>query len=320
MIHRIVTLLMAACLGYAARVSALQFNENVETLEITASGVRVLPLPEYVPVDVSLATAPAGTRAQVEIDRGPEPERVRVRAKVPQDGVPLRETIAVADPARHFAWALRRVLAMEGIDVSASTPRAANRSPQPESLSLLWTHRSPPLAEILKPMLKVSQNLYAETVARVLGDSSFAAGKRAVEETLTTMGIEPGTYVYADGSGLSRYNLVSAGALTRLLVFMSRHPSFSAFYDALPVAGVDGTLARRLGARGNVHAKTGSIANVRSLSGYVRAADGERLAFSMIANNFLGGSDAADRLQDSALVALAAFSRGSTSEKSSPSR
>jgi D-alanyl-D-alanine carboxypeptidase/D-alanyl-D-alanine-endopeptidase (penicillin-binding protein 4) len=100
----------------------------------------------------------------------------------------------------------------------------------------------------------------------------------------------------------------------RLLRVMSRRPEFDAFYQALPIAGVDGTIRSRMRgtrAEDNARAKTGYIANARALSGYVTTLDGEMLAFSMIANNFDASVDAAEYLQDLAVERLANFTRGS---------
>jgi PBP4 family serine-type D-alanyl-D-alanine carboxypeptidase len=221
----------------------------------------------------------------------------------------------VRSPAQYYLRALRHALEAEGIRVSGEDQVVRNANVS--AFRPLWTHLSPPLSEILKPLLKISQNLYAETLARALGvaaqkSGSFADGRQVVQQVLRGMAIEPGTYSYADGSGLSRLNLVSADILVRLLKFMQRHRYAEHFLDALPVAGVDGTLEERMkGTRAekNVRAKTGSIAHVRSLAGYVRTADGELLAFAMIANNFLVSTRAAEYVQDSALERLASFTR-----------
>ena len=224
--------------------------------------------------------------------------------------------MSVRFPADYYLEALKLVLGQEGIDVSHCSVKAV-RGWAPPSLRLLWSHSSPSLAEIVKPLLKVSQNLYAETLVRTLGlkfhdEGSFARGRDVVEGALRGMSIEKGTYFYADGSGLSRRNLITADLLVRLFQYMYRSPYFLQFYDSLPIAGVDGTISARMKstrAENNVHAKTGSIANVRSLSGYLRTADGEMLAFSMLANNFLVSSKMAEYVQDSVCARLAAFSR-----------
>jgi serine-type D-Ala-D-Ala carboxypeptidase/endopeptidase (penicillin-binding protein 4) len=211
---------------------------------------------------------------------------------------------------------LKYILAQEGIDVSNCEIRQM-RNYSPASSSLLWAHTSAPLSELLVPMMKMSLNLSAESFTRVLGlelrgEGTFPKGKEVVEEALGEMGLTKNAYAYADGSGLSRLNLISADALVRILTFMSKHPFFPAFYSALPIAGIDGTLESKMSrtrAANNVHAKTGSFANVAALSGYVQTADKEVLAFSILANNFLGSRDVVERLQERTLVRLAGFSR-----------
>jgi D-alanyl-D-alanine carboxypeptidase/D-alanyl-D-alanine-endopeptidase (penicillin-binding protein 4) len=135
-----------------------------------------------------------------------------------------------------------------------------------------------------------------------------------VQEVLDAWGIEPGSYVLVDGSGLSRYNYVTAEMLVRILRHLyadSRHRG--PFIEALPTGGVEGgTLARRFRgtrAAGNVHAKTGSIANVRALSGFVETVDGEPLVFSVIANNFTQPQATIDAATDLAIERLANFTR-----------
>jgi D-alanyl-D-alanine carboxypeptidase/D-alanyl-D-alanine-endopeptidase (penicillin-binding protein 4) len=135
-----------------------------------------------------------------------------------------------------------------------------------------------------------------------------------VQDVLASWGIEPGSYVLVDGSGLSRYNYLTADTLVRILshIYMDPHHR-GPFIDALPTGGVEGsTLARRfVGTRaaGNVHAKTGSIANVRALSGFVQTADGEPVVFSIIANNFTQPPAVIDATIDLAVERLANFAR-----------
>ena len=146
----------------------------------------------------------------------------------------------------------------------------------------------------------------------ISGEGTFAKGKEIVEETLEQMGVAKGSYSYADASGLSRLNLASAAILVQILAHMYGHKYFDSFYNALPVAGVDGTLENRLKgtrAQNNLRAKTGTIANVSAISGYLRSADGEMMAFSMIANNFLANRKEAEQLQNRAIERLAGFSR-----------
>ena len=178
---------------------------------------------------------------------------------------------------------------------------------------------SQPLSEILRRMLKPSQNLYAQLLllqvgtARlskstapgnvagtnpplgvseglVAGDTAEDAGVRELGLFLRQAGVQPGTVQLEEGSGLSRHDLVTPAATVQLLQFMSRHRHADVFRQALPVAGVDGTLRSRMKntpAAGNARAKTGTLSGVNSLSGYVTSAAGERLAFALFLNNYL---------------------------------
>jgi D-alanyl-D-alanine carboxypeptidase/D-alanyl-D-alanine-endopeptidase (penicillin-binding protein 4) len=165
--------------------------------------------------------------------------------------------------------------------------------------------------------MKISQNLYAETVMRALslspGPATMEASAKAVEETLSRWGVAPRTYIVADGSGLSRNNYVSASMIVGILRGMSRDPKLhEPFLATLPIAGEDGTLSGRMKgtrAAGNVKAKTGTIANVRSLSGYLTTAAGERVVFSMIANNFTTPSSVVDAAVEGALERVIAAPR-----------
>jgi D-alanyl-D-alanine carboxypeptidase/D-alanyl-D-alanine-endopeptidase (penicillin-binding protein 4) len=309
--------------SYSAPASALQFNENIAAIEIRPgrrmdrpASVKTLPLENYPVVDAIVETAPANSRPQIEIKRGSQKDSLEIRGSVPLRGATVIRMVPVQSPVRYYLQALRLTLAAEGIDTKKCMIKET-RGIATSSMSLLWTHTSPPLDEILSPLLKISQNLYAETLVRTLGaelrsDGSFTAGKEVLEDVLGSIGIEKDTYSYADGSGLSRLNLASADLLVGILSSMYHHSSFAHFYNAMPVAGSDGTLELRMKgtkAENNVHAKTGSIANVCSISGYVHTADGEILAFSLIANNFIAPKDTTESAQDKALELLADFSR-----------
>jgi D-alanyl-D-alanine carboxypeptidase/D-alanyl-D-alanine-endopeptidase (penicillin-binding protein 4) len=186
-----------------------------------------------------------------------------------------------------------------------------------ENRSLVTT-QSPPLREIATVLMKVSQNQYAETFLKAAGAASGGlgttnAGRRAAAETFTGWGIPTDGYVMSDGSGLSRYNYIAPATITTILAKMHADPRHrEAFLATLPVAGKDGTIStrmRRSRAEGNAVAKTGSIANVRSLSGYVKARNGETLVFSILANDFVIPAATVNWIADLAVEILANFSR-----------
>jgi D-alanyl-D-alanine carboxypeptidase/D-alanyl-D-alanine-endopeptidase (penicillin-binding protein 4) len=183
---------------------------------------------------------------------------------------------------------------------------------------LLVTTQSPPLREIATVLMKVSQNLYAETLLKAVGAKAgglgtWESGRRATRALLTEWGVPPDAFVMSDGSGLSRYNYVTARMLTTILERLHKDPRHrDAFVATLPIAGKDGTIAtrmRRSRAEGNAVAKTGSIANVRSLSGYVRTRDGETLVFSVLTNDFVIPSATVNWIADLGIEILANFTR-----------
>jgi D-alanyl-D-alanine carboxypeptidase/D-alanyl-D-alanine-endopeptidase (penicillin-binding protein 4) len=159
---------------------------------------------------------------------------------------------------------------------------------------------SPPLRDLARQVLKPSQNLYADLLLAHLGEKARDAdtppgrtseqlGSRQFEPFLAQAGVQRGEVFLDEGSGLSRESLATPNATVALLAFMSRHPCAEAFLEALPIAGVDGTLKNRMKntpAAGNVRAKTGSLRWASCLSGYVTSAAGERLAFCLMLNRY----------------------------------
>jgi len=212
--------------------------------------------------------------------------------------------------------ALRETLREAGIAVEGPA-MTFEEWPQPVPLTrmaLLFAHRSPPMSEILPKFLKPSQNQTGEILLRTLGrevrgQGTAAAGAVVVDSLLRARGVQTAQQLQiADGSGLSRYDLVTPEVLAGVLTFMTRSPYWNVWYDALPVAGQDGTLASRMRgtpAEGKVHAKTGTLNGVRSLSGYVTTAAGERLVFSTMVNNHMRSARDADRVIDAMVVRLA---------------
>jgi D-alanyl-D-alanine carboxypeptidase/D-alanyl-D-alanine-endopeptidase (penicillin-binding protein 4) len=227
--------------------------------------------------------------------------------------------VAVANPALYFAHALTLALIERGIAVRGiplEFQRSSLLAPQPRTA--IVESKSPPLREIATTMMKVSQNLYAETLLKAVGAvkgggaGTAEAGVAAAREVFAAWGIRPGSYVQVDGSGLSRYDFVTADMVITILEHLhgdARHRD--AFVATLPIAGKDGTISSRLKAtraEANAVAKTGSIANARALSGYVRTRDGETLAFSILANSFTIPAATVNYIADVAVETLANYS------------
>jgi D-alanyl-D-alanine carboxypeptidase/D-alanyl-D-alanine-endopeptidase (penicillin-binding protein 4) len=153
---------------------------------------------------------------------------------------------------------------------------------------------------------KVSQNLHAEMLLRLLGrekgtSGSIAGGLEVLRGFLAQADVRPEEYAFFDGSGLSRQNLVSPRATVRLLRYAAKQTWGTEYMESLPVAGVDGTLAARfktLPPTAMLRAKTGSLDHVNALSGYLTTAKGERLVFSIMGNNHTLTSKKANDLLD----------------------
>ncbi|HWL41107.1 MAG TPA: D-alanyl-D-alanine carboxypeptidase/D-alanyl-D-alanine-endopeptidase [Gemmatimonadaceae bacterium] len=216
------------------------------------------------------------------------------------------------DPARGYLEAYRDALLRKDIVVDGGV--ADSMAPVPFKLDTLFVYVSPPLRSILPVLMKPSQNQVAELVFKTLGLERGGLGTAdsaasVVGRQLLAWGVEPDGFRVADGSGLSRHNLLTPSTLVKVLDVMQRDTAFAVFYNSMPVGGIDGTLKSRMKgtpAEGNVRAKTGSIAAARALSGYVTTADGERLIFSVMANNWTTPTDTVLSVIDSIAAALAA--------------
>ena len=228
--------------------------------------------------------------------------------------IPLGDTavinVAYRDQRAAFLAALGEALKARGITVEGGAP-LDTLTPA----DTLFSVTSPTLGEILPVFEKPSQNQIGEILLKTLGlvvtgSGTADSGRRVVERQLAAWGADTAQFVIRDGSGLSRHNYVSPATLIRVLDAMRQSPHYQTFYNSLPIAGVDGTIERRMRgtpAEGNVRAKTGTIDKARSLSGYVTTADGELLLFSILCNNYTVPTSWPTRVQDSIAADLAAL-------------
>ena len=311
-----------------AGVDELLFNEGLATLRVRA-GARA---GDAATVETRPArTYPSITNLVTTVARGPDSTAGRAgrggRGGGPRvswyhdtttSGVIVHGQIAVGDsanititqhdPDNAYVAALTEALRDRGIAVdNRDFPNADAHTDS------LFTVLSVPLSEILPAIMKPSQNQIAEVFLRTIGlertgIGTADSGRRVVERQFADWKIQPDGFVVRDGSGLSRSDLISPEAVVGILDVMRRSPNFNLFYESMPIAGVDGTIRTRMKgtpAEGNVHAKTGTLSMVRSLSGYVRTADGRLLEFSTLCNNWTVAQADVDRVADAIAVSLA---------------
>lgn len=313
-------------LGYGSPVGALQYHEN--EVEVTVGpglepGSRAIistaPLGSGVLIDHDVTTVEAGGQTRVSVVRVPGRALLTVSGQIGAGERPRTLYAAVENPTQLFVNAFREALARKGIFVAGSALDIDTLRSKPDitQAEVLVTDQSEPLSVIVEPVLKWSRNGYAETLLWALSPigkpASEAAGLKVMREALTRLGVPPETYGAYDGSGLSRYDMVSAEALTTLLERTWSDPHYrERFRAALPVAATSGSLETRMKdtpAAGRVWAKTGSMFNIRSLSGYVVTAGGEPLVFSFLVNNYRVPSADVEAVMDKALALLASGSR-----------
>jgi len=217
------------------------------------------------------------------------------------------------DPGTGYLNAFNDALGRKQILVEAGVMDSI--LPTPFRMDTLFTYTSPPMRNIIQALMKPSQNQIAEILLKTIGLERGGMGtadsaRKIVAQQLLAWGVQPDGFIIRDGSGLSRHDLLTPETIVKVLDKMQADTAFSVFYNAMPIAGVDGTLKDRMKgtpAEGNVRAKTGSISAARSLSGYVTTADGERLIFSILSNNWSTPSSAVTGVADQIAAALASY-------------
>lgn len=304
--------------SYGAEVSALSWNDNSVELSLlpgerAGDPVRLLaaPFSDLVEVASSAATGPGGSIEELRLEKDAASGRFRLSGRMPP-GSRWSGRVAVNDPARFAALALRSTFAARGILVREGVETTS--APLPPAGRVLATHEGATVAEILRVVNKESANLQAELLLRLAGsklagDGGIERAREAVLGRLGGLGVPTTGFSLSDGCGLARSNLVTPAGLATLLVAMDRHVSGAAFRDSLPLAGRDGTLEKRLRgtpAEGRIAAKTGQLAQTYALAGYAATLAGDRLAFAILVNNHAGAPGEALAAIDAMAQALVA--------------
>lgn len=325
--------------GFAAPSSALSVRDNMVVLTVTPAtdsghpATLMLDPPDAFPHLVNtLTTSMPNTRSDINLYRAPGAATLYAFGHIAARAPPQTFNLALIDPAWYAGTLLREALTKHGVHIHGVL--RVRRWPERDEAEIskavvLAQVLSAPVMEILQRGLKQSQNLYLQNLLKIAGVkaqaraeqtgdtpagflSSEGWGARALKEHLERIGIPPGMVRLEEGTGLSRKDLSTPNAMVSLLSYLANQPYATKLQDALPVAGVDGTLQwrmRDMAASDNVHAKTGSMTNVRCLAGYVTTAAGERLAFSIMLNNFAHteGEVSPDQNLDAIVELLARF-------------
>jgi len=328
---------------YGAEVTPLTVNDNALDLFIKpgpAVGQPALittgPPDPLLTIVNKVTTSAKGTKRELSVHRGLGENTITITGSIAMEDS-YSGGIGISHPALLFVYLLRNSLAQKGVVITGKSRTTGETQPAlitgvPISgtngsaapfQNEIATLQSPPFSMIASKTLKPSQNLYTELILRTLGKvtpppattsslgkTSEELGLEAVRSFLKTVGIRPEALVLDDGSGLSRSDMVTAEASVQLLTFMSKHRYASVFRDALPIAGVDGTLRNRMKgtpAENNVRAKTGSLSSAASLGGYMTTAAGEKLAFSIMVNNYPRDFEPRIACIDPIAVLLASF-------------
>ncbi len=284
---------------YAARVSALSFNDNCVDVYIGPGAVvgaraalRWEPMTRYVRVRLQAKTGP-GRRRKLFAWRAPGSNFITIGGTIGQRARIEPLPVALERPALFAAWVFRDALERAGVAV-AGAPEIVTRANGP---ALPYTrqiarHVSQPLFEMVRVINSRSQNLHAELLCKTLGravgtDGSWAEGLRVIDEAVCELGVEPGTFRLVDGSGLGRENRATASALVRLLMAMAYHEHGALFERSLVHVGVDPNmtdLAKSI-RHGELRGKSGSLDGVLALAGYVRAPGRAPLAFALLGHD-----------------------------------
>ncbi|WP_442923113.1 D-alanyl-D-alanine carboxypeptidase/D-alanyl-D-alanine endopeptidase [Microcoleus sp. A006_D1] len=298
--------------GYGAPVNSLIYNQNAIELVLSPQAIGQ-------PLKVTFAEPKLTNQWQIlnnsvtvaqnesefiAVGREFDRSAIRVSGQLKVGAASESAYVAVVNPANHFMQQFQQVLAAEGIPVKQALVASASRNYNQE----LATVESPALAQLVKETNRESNNLYAEVLLRLLGKSTgilpvpqeeitgilpvpqedtSEIGLKELKTVLTQLGVNPNSYKLADGSGLSRHNLISPEALVQTLRLMANSPAASVYRASLPVAGESGTLKNRINITPNriiLQAKTGTLSGVSALSGYIEVPNYEPLVFSIIVN------------------------------------
>lgn len=294
---------------YGAQISALtasptkDYDSGSILLEVKPGNskgekadITVTPNTDFVKIINQTETLPDDGKKELTFEREHAKNVITITGTLPVKSKPEKEWMGVWEPTKYALALFKQSLSEQGIQVLGKTKTGIT----PETASVLHTHSSIKLSELLIPFMKLSNNGHAETLVKemgkvVKGEGSWEKGLEVMENELPKFGIDTKTMVLRDGSGISHINLVPASQLSQLLYTIQQQKWYSVFLHSLPIAGASeklagGTLRSRMkgqDVKGKVIAKTGTISTVSTISGYVKTKSGQTLIFSIMLNNLL---------------------------------
>ena len=312
---------------YGAAISSIVVDDNKVTLTLAPGEQPGSPVqatlipstPDFL-VENDLITSAADAKSDLTLTRDPGSGLVAVKGTMPAKSAPRKLILAVQDPAQHAATVLKRLLEERGIKVRGVARARHEMTKTQEDPTVFAEHVSVPLGDEIKLINKISQNLHTEVLLRTVARQSGIWATpddlmKLPQDFYASAGIAPDDVIQTDASGLSRHDLVTPRAIVTLLTFAQKQTWFETYYTSLPVAGVDGTLEDRMKntpAAGHIHAKTGSVEHVRTLSGFAETPGGRRLIFSFLSNNQGGKNrEALDALTGLCVAMLEEFNGAS---------
>jgi D-alanyl-D-alanine carboxypeptidase/D-alanyl-D-alanine-endopeptidase (penicillin-binding protein 4) len=311
---------------YGAAISAIVVDDNTVAVTLTPGEkmgdpvqASVAPLTPDFMLQNDVTTAASALKSDLTLTREPGANLVVVRGTLPAGGASRKLVLAIEEPAQHAASLLAALLVERGVKIDGKIRAVHVPETDTTPRTILAEHVSVPLGDSVKLVNKISQNLHTEMLLRTAARqnglwSTPEEMLKTPQDFYASAGIAPDDVIQTDGSGLSRHDLVTPRAIVALLKYAQGQTWFAPYYASLPVAGIDGSLQDRMKgtlAAGRIHAKTGSVEHVRTLSGFAETPSGRRLIFSFLSNNQGGKShEAADALNGLCVAMIEEFDEG----------
>jgi D-alanyl-D-alanine carboxypeptidase/D-alanyl-D-alanine-endopeptidase (penicillin-binding protein 4) len=292
---------------YGAQISALtvspdqDFDSGTIIVEVTPgkntnqkANITVSPKTDYVQIINDTKTVESDGRNEISISRDHGQNIIRINGTIPIDAPTQKELVAIWEPTKYALHLFKQSLKKQGIKILGKM----QVEEVPKKTNLIFSHSSMPLSQLLVPFMKLSNNGHGDILIKEMGKAfkgkgSFKEGLEVEKNALSTLGVGTEAIEIRDGSGISHVNLVPANEMTKMLYHVQEMEWFPTFLSSLPLAGskekmIGGTLRNRLKnvpMKENVKAKTGTLTNVSSLSGYVKTKSGDTLIFSILLNH-----------------------------------